>query len=69
MYYALTLKDNIITGVHESGKPITEKTFAGNHRLSDNAVVVLESPVEYQTGRDIRIYNADGTQKPLIWQG
>ncbi len=68
MYYALTInKDNIITGVHESMHPIAADTFSANPVLSEDTVVVIESPAEFQTYIDVRCYNEDGTRKPYLW--
>ena len=67
MYYAITVKDNIITGVHESAAPITENAFKGNLELASHQVVLLADPLAYQTETDIRCYNEDGTRKPDLW--
>lgn len=65
MYYAITVKDNAITGVHESIVPITETTFAKSPFTSDHTVIPLTDPAEYQSGQDIRSYT-DGVLRPLI---
>ena len=68
MYYALTINaNNIITGVHESMSPITIGIFASNPGLKDDTVVAIDSPAEFETYADIRCYNEDGTQKPILW--
>lgn len=68
MYYALTINtDHIITGVHESMHPIATDTFSANPVLSEDTVVVIDSPAEFQANVNIRCYNEDGTLKPLIW--
>ena len=68
MYYALTInKDNIITGVHESMNPIAADMFSTNPDLSEDTVVVIESPAEFDSFVDIRCYNEDGTRKPDLW--
>ena len=68
MYYALTINaDQIITGVHESMHPIAADAFSANPDLSDDTVVVIESPAEFDSFVDIRCYNEDGTRKPDLW--
>ena len=68
MYYALTVNaDHIITGVHESLTPITTSTFRNNTSLSEDTVILIESPAEFKSFMDIRCYNEDGTLKPLLW--
>lgn len=67
MYYAMTIKNSLITGVHESMTPITATTFAKNPAMADNEVIALEEPMEYASGMDIRAYNEDGTLKPPVW--
>lgn len=37
-YYALTLRDGVITGRHESAKPITAKTFEKTKYAGDTVV-------------------------------
>lgn len=68
MFYALTVNaDHIITGVHESMNPIAADAFSANPDLSEDTVVVIESPAEFDSFVDIRCYNEDGTRKPLVW--
>ena len=68
MYYALTVNaDQIITGVHESGTPITTNTFSANAELSEDTVVSIPSPAEYQIYTHILCYEEDGTLKDLVW--
>lgn len=67
MYYALTLKDNVITGVHESLNHITVATFSQSPEFSGSEVTLVDGPSEYATGVDIRCYNEDGTLKPAVW--
>ena len=67
MYYALTIRNGIITGVHESTIPIEIDTFAHNKELSGDEVVTISSPVMYQANTHILIYNEDGTRKPDLW--
>ena len=68
MYYALTVNaDHNITGVHESLTPITTSTFRNNTSLSEDTVILIESPAEFKSFMDIRCYNEDGTLKPLLW--
>ena len=68
MYYALTINaDQIITGVHESGTPIITNTFSANAELSEDTVVSIPSPAEYQTYTHILCYEEDGTLKDLVW--
>lgn len=67
MYYALTVKDNIITGVHESEKPITDKTFKANPWLAEDLVIPIDTPMDYLTGTDIRCFEKDGKLKDPVW--
>ena len=64
MYYALTIKDGIITGVHESEKPITDKTFALNPKLAGQEVMLFTSG-EYREGHALSEYT-DGKLRPLV---
>ena len=67
MYYALTIRNGIITGVHESAISIAVDTFARNKEFSDDTVVNISSPAMYQADTHILIYNEDGTRKPDLW--
>lgn len=67
MYYALTIIDNIITGVHESMTPYTSSTFVEHPRFASHQVVTIQDPMQFQTGVDIRAYNEDGTMKDEVW--
>ena len=68
MFYALTINtDQIITGVHESGTPITTNAFSANAELSEDTVVSIPSPAEYQTHTHILCYNENGTRKSDVW--
>ena len=64
MYYALTIRDNIITGVHSSTNPMKQGHFERNPKLADDLVVPYEYG-EYVSGRDIREY-VDGNLRPLV---
>ena len=63
MYYALTIRDNIITGVHSSTKLMKQGHFERNLKLADDLVVPYEYG-EYVSGRDIREY-VGGRLRPL----
>ena len=68
MHYALTINaDQIITGVHESGTPITTNMFSANAELSEDTVVSIPSPADYQTYTHILCYDEDGALKDLVW--
>lgn len=68
MYYALTINtDQIITGVHESVTPILTDTFSANPELSEDTVVSIPAPADYQTYTHILCYEEDGTRKPDLW--
>ena len=67
MYYALTIRNGIITGVHESTISIAVDTFARNKEFSGDTVVNISSPAMYQADTHILIYNEDGTRKPDLW--
>jgi hypothetical protein len=64
MYHALTIKENIITGVHESEMPITDKTFAKNPELTGQEVLPFTSG-EYREGHALAEYT-DGKLRPLV---
>lgn len=64
IYYAITIKDNVITGVHESALPIGAETFAGNPWLREHEVRAIESGTDYQAGRHLAEY-AGGKLRPL----
>ena len=64
MYYALTIKDSIITGVHESESPITDKTFENNPNLAGQEVMSFKN-AEYSEGHKLAEYT-DGVLRPLI---
>ena len=63
MYYALTLRGDIITGVHSGTRPFVPDQFERNPKLSNDVVIPFESG-EYKTGRDIREY-VGGKLRPL----
>lgn len=68
MHYALTVNSyGIITGVHESEKPIAPTQFAKNPRLCADGVLLIPEGGEYRTGLHILCYNEDGTQRPDVW--
>lgn len=64
MYYALTLRGDLITGVHSSAIPFAPDQFERNPKLANDVVVPFESG-EYKTGRDIREYE-NGNLRPLV---
>lgn len=67
MNYALTVKDNIITGVHHSQMLFGPYTFEANPRLASHQIVIVKEPGQYQRGMDIRCYEADGMLKDAVW--
>lgn len=67
MYYAITVKDATITGVHESLTPITVDTFTLNPELAGDTVVTIPSSCDFQTGENIFCYDETGTRKPDVW--
>lgn len=68
MNYALTVnKDGIITGVHESQKPISATTFAASPDYAAHQVIPLPDPTQYRVGAHLMCYNADGKRKPDVW--
>ena len=64
MYYALTLRGDIITGVHSSTNPFTQDQFKRNPKLANDTVVPFEYG-EYKAGHDLREY-MDGKLRPLV---
>lgn len=67
MNYALTIRDNLITGVHESAVEFTPKTFENNPRLSADEVRLIPARADYLTGVDIRCFEVNGTAKDPVW--
>ena len=68
MNYALTIFDNIITGVHESLSEFTAKTFENSPEYSEHTIILLdENKGEYQQGADLRCYDETGKQKDIVW--
>lgn len=68
MYYALTINNNIISGVHESMSSIAENAFESNVDYAGHDVRLITAPMDYMVDQDIRAYNEDGTFKPLSWR-
>lgn len=66
LYHALSIKDNIITGVFDSDKPITEDVLSGNPAFSGHEIIQIKDKSEYQTGQSILAYTPNGTLRPLI---
>lgn len=64
IYNALTIKDNIITGVHTATKPIEKGHFERSPKYADDTVVPFESG-EYAQGHHLDEY-ADGILRPLV---
>lgn len=64
MHYALTIRDDIITGVHSSTAPFKNGHFSLNPRLANDKVVLFESG-DYKSGHNIREY-AEGKLLPLV---
>lgn len=63
-YYALTLRDGVITGRHESAKPITEATFEKTKFAGDTVVQApdgfkAEDEAVERVRGDIRAYLKD----------
>lgn len=67
MYYALTLKNNIITGVHGSLSVIEQGHFALNPEFANDTVIPISGEFDYVIGMDIRCYNEDGIMKSEVW--
>ena len=68
MNYALTIKNNIITGVHESLTEFTAKTFADSPDFVGQNVVPLKDKAEYQERTDIRCFDKKGKLKSQVWR-
>lgn len=67
MYYALTVNNYIITGVHESLSEFTADTFALNPELAGHEVIPIGEGTQHQSGIDIRAYSEDGVIEDLVW--
>ena len=68
MNYALTVKDNIITGVHESLSEFTDKTFANSPGFAGQKVTPLVDKSEYREQIDIRCFDKKGKLMPQVWR-
>lgn len=68
MYYALTIKDNIITGVHESLSEFTANTFENSPEFVGQKITPLTDKAEYQERTDIRCFDKKGKLKPQVWR-
>lgn len=68
MYIALTVNDNIITGVHESSEPIHDGTFLKNPEYASDQVIAVAKHFDYRRGEDIRTYYKNGNQRSLVWR-
>ena len=68
MNYALTIMDNIITGVHESLSEFTDKTFVNSPGFAGQDIVPLKDKAEYQERTDIRCFDKKGKLKPQVWR-
>ena len=63
IYTALTIRGDLITGVHSSTMPFTPDQFERNPKLANDIVVPFESG-EYRAGHDLREY-MNGKLRPL----
>jgi len=64
LYYAVTIKDNIITAVHESASVITSDMFAGTE-YEGQEVITVPGGVYIEAGRHVQEYTSDWVLKPL----
>ena len=64
MYYALTIRGDLITGVHSSTTPFTPDQFERNPKLANDIVMPFEKG-EYKAGHSMREYDG-GKLLPLI---
>ncbi len=63
MYYAITVKDGIITGQHESLTPI--ESFPQESRFAGHEIIDVPEGIDVEYGLPLASYNADWTLKPL----
>ena len=68
MNYALTIDNNIITGVHESLSEFTAKTFANSPEFAGQTVTDLKDKAEYRERMDIRCFDKKGKLKSQVWR-
>lgn len=68
MYYAISHKNGIITGVQFSLLPITPDTFASNTDMQGQELIPVDQPVPVVDGTHLNEYNDDWTLKPLVWR-
>jgi hypothetical protein len=64
LYYAITVKDGIITAKHESAKKITAATFKGTS-YNGQKVITVPADAKIQAGLNVREYNEAWELKPL----
>ena len=68
MNYALTIFDNIITGVHESLSEFTDKTFANSPEFAGQKITPLTDKAEYHERMDVRCFDKKGKLMPHVWR-
>lgn len=64
IYCSITVKDCIITGVHESAAPITVGTFAGTD-FDGHAIYPVPEDANISTGIPLESYTDDWKLRPL----
>lgn len=67
LFYAMTVRDGVITGVHESAQEIAPDIFADNAEFGGDAVVQLgQEKKEYAAGYKLAEYDEDGKLRPIL---
>lgn len=66
MYYAITVRDGLITARHESRTPITGETFTESTRFAGQEVLPVGPETEYAGGYRVAEYDAAGLLRPLV---
>lgn len=64
LFYAITVRDGVITCKHESSAPIVDSMFI-NTAFESQDVISLPGDVAIQTGLNIGEYTADWELKPM----
>lgn len=68
MFFALTIKDGVISGVHESMAEIDLDTFGNNPVFQGHLVQPVTDRKEYEAGHRLEEYTEQGLLKPLLWR-
>lgn len=65
MYYAITIKDGLITGRHENTEQITEKTFSSGV-FAGQKVMEIKPDTQYESGFLLAEFDKAGKLRPIV---